>query len=140
VRASYGALWSRWNRVAVTELSQSKYTLIGYFPREEESMDKRIAGLLGAAAALTAVSGAQAAAPPTPLEPAASYRDLLEPVPNALALLKNEESQGGGTVNTGGETKLAYHHHHHHHHHRYWRRYYHHHHHRYWHHHHHHHW
>ncbi len=96
-------------------------------------MDKRIAGLLGAAAALTAVSSAQAAAPAA-LEPASSYRDLLEPVPNALALLKNEDTQSG-TAATGGETKLAYHHHHH----RYWRNY-HHHHHRYWHHHHHHHW
>jgi len=103
-------------------------------------MDKKIAGLLGAAAALTAVSGAQAAtpAPAQGLEPAATYRDLLEPIPNALALLKNEDSQSGTASANSGQTRLAQHHHHHHH--RWWRRYHHHHHHhRYWHHHHHHH-
>jgi hypothetical protein len=97
-------------------------------------MDKRIAALLGAAAALTAVNSAQAATTPaTPPAQTATYRDLLEPVPNALALLKSEQSQGGDTVKSNGETRLAYHHHHHHH--RWWRRRWHHHHH-----HHHHHW
>jgi hypothetical protein len=91
-------------------------------------MDKKIAGLLGAAGALTAVSSAQAAAPASGLEPAATYRDLLEPVPNALALLKNEDAQGADT-RSDGQTRLAQHHHHHHHHHRWWRRYRHHHHH-----------
>ena len=97
-------------------------------------MDKRIAGLLRAAAALTAVNSAQAAAPATSaIDPAASYRDLLEPIPNALALLKNEDTQGT-EVRTDGQTRLAQHHHHHHH--RYYRRYHHHHHHhRYYHHH-----
>jgi hypothetical protein len=96
-------------------------------------MDKRIAGLLGAAAALTAVNSAQAAAPATSaMEPASSYRDLLEPIPNALALLKNEDTQGT-EARTDGQTRLAQHHHHHH---RYYRRYHHHHHHhRYYHHH-----
>jgi hypothetical protein len=94
-------------------------------------MDKKIAGLLGAAAALTVVNSAQAAAPATSaIEPAASYRDLLEPVPNALALLKNDDTQGTES-RTDGQTRLAQHHHHHHH--RYYRRY-HHHHHRYYHH------
>jgi hypothetical protein len=59
-------------------------------------MDKKIAGLLGAAAALTAANSAQAATPAATaagLQPAATYRDLLEPIPNALALLKTEETQ-----------------------------------------------
>lgn len=100
-------------------------------------MDKKIAGLLGAAAALTAVNSAQAAAPTTGVEPAATYRDLLEPIPNALAMLKSEDAQGT-TAPASGQTRLAQHHHHHHH--RYWRPYHHHHHHhRYYHHHHHHH-
>jgi hypothetical protein len=90
-------------------------------------MDKRIAGLLGAAAALTAVNSAQAAPTPTASAPAAAYRDLLEPVSNAVALLKSEQSQEGDTVKSNGETRLAYHHHHHHH--RWWRRRHHHHHH-----------
>ena len=68
------------------------------------SMDKKIAGLLGAAAALTVVNSAQAAAPATSaIEPAASYRDLLEPVPNALALLKNDDTQGT-ELRTDGQT------------------------------------
>jgi hypothetical protein len=98
-------------------------------------MDKRIAGLLGAAAALTAVNNAEAATPAATLEPIGSYRDLLEPIPNALALLKTEDSQGG-SVRANGDTRLAQHHHHHHHryyrhhhHHRYYRHHYHHHHH-----------
>jgi len=44
-------------------------------------MDKKIAGLLGAAAALTTVSAVQAAsAPAAEIAPAASYRDLLQQV------------------------------------------------------------
>jgi hypothetical protein len=96
-------------------------------------MDKRIAGLLGAAAALTAVNSADAATPAPTLEPIGSYRDLLEPIPNALALLKNEDAQSG-SVEATGNTRLAQHHHHHryyrhHHHHRYYRHHHHHHHH-----------
>ena len=90
-------------------------------------MDKKIAGLLGAAAAFTAMNSAQAAAPAT-VEPAPSYRDLLEPIPNAMALLKNEDTQD--TAKASGETRLAQHHHHHrsyrHHHHRYFRHHHHH--------------
>ena len=96
-------------------------------------MDKKIAGLLGAAAALTTMSGTQtaAAAPSAGLEPAATYRDLLEPIPNALALLKSDDTQGTDT-RADGQTQLAQHHHHH----RWWRRHHHHHHHhRYYHHH-----
>ena len=52
-------------------------------------MDKKIAGLLGAAAALTTVAGGNAAAiaatVPTGSLQASSYADLLAPVPNALA-------------------------------------------------------
>ena len=67
------------------------------------------------------MNSAQAAAPATSaIDPAASYRDLLEPIPNALALLKNEDTQGT-EARTDGQTRLAQHHHHHHH--RYYRRY-----------------
>ncbi len=99
-------------------------------------MDKKIAGLIGAAAAVATVTGVQAAAP-TMTEPAAAatYRDLLEPVPNALAALKADDARLAETSAADG-TKVAQVvilHHHHHHHHRWWRR-------RYHHHHHHHHW
>jgi hypothetical protein len=86
-------------------------------------MDKKIAGLLGAAAALATVGSANAAgvqgnAP----NPTASYRDLLNPVPNALEALKADDARLANTP--ADEVKLAqvgivvgHHHHHHHHHH-----------------------
>jgi hypothetical protein len=80
-------------------------------------MDKKIAGLLGAAAALATVNGAhaatvQATAPP----PAASYMDLLQPLPNSLALLKADDARRA-EAGAGGIQLAQYHHHHHHHHH-----------------------
>ena len=106
-------------------------------------MDKRIAGLLGAAAALTAVGTAHATTTrANDLQTPTSYRDLLEPVPNALALLKADDSLRAQDL-PSGDVQLAQYHHHHHHHHVIRRPFrpffrYHHHHHRYHHHHHHH--
>jgi hypothetical protein len=100
-------------------------------------MDKRIAGLLGAAAALTAVNTAPAATAgqETGFAPATSYRELLDPIPNAATVLKAADEAQRTEAPAGGETRLAYHHHHHHHH--WWRRHHHHHHHHHrWHHHH----
>ncbi|HEX3440945.1 MAG TPA: hypothetical protein VHT93_11415 [Pseudolabrys sp.] len=92
-------------------------------------MDKRIAGLLGAAAAVTALSGVQANAAPAQ---AASYADLLQPVPNAVSALQADDERRAAEPEA--RVQLAqYHHHHHwrrtHHHHHHWRRHYHHHHH-----------
>ena|SRR5580698_3545043 len=85
-------------------------------------MDKKIAGLLGAAAALATVSGANATAVQNAPNPAASYRDLLNPVPKALEALKADDARLANTP--ADEVKLAqvgivvgHHHHHHHHHH-----------------------
>ncbi len=94
-------------------------------------MDKRIAGLLGAAAALTAVSGAQAATSPqaTEIAPAANYADLLQPVPNPVQALKADDarrSEAPGLEVAQVSVQIGPHHHHHH---RYYRRYHHHHHH-----------
>lgn len=81
-------------------------------------MDKRIAGLLGAAAALTTVTAAQAApAQATELAPAATYRDLLDPIPNALTVLKADDARLAETQAGDGVQLAQYHHHHHHHHH-----------------------
>jgi len=81
-------------------------------------MDKKIAGLLGAAAAIGAVTGAQAAPAQQPqLAVPASYRDLLEPVPNALAMLKAEDAARTQLGPTAKMEMVQYHHHHHHHHH-----------------------
>lgn len=88
-------------------------------------MDKKIAGLLGAAAALTAVTAAQAAAPaaPSAAQVPPSYRNLLDPIPNALPLLKADDARRAQTTKIQtAETVIikkegAHHHHHHHHHH-----------------------
>ncbi len=80
-------------------------------------MDKKIAGLLGAAAALTTMTGANAAAPATMLQ-ATSYAELLNPVPNAVAqLIADDEARA--TRSRSGELDVAQirvevgHHHHH---------------------------
>jgi hypothetical protein len=111
-------------------------------------MDKKIAGLLGAAAGLATMSSAQAAIHPasdaTEALQASSYADLLAPIPNAAALLKADDAaraeQPAGERADGVQVAQAYYyppysypyynyHHHHHHHHSYYRRYSHHHHH-----------
>jgi hypothetical protein len=81
-------------------------------------MDKRIAGLLGAAAALSTVTAVNAAAPiQSEPAPATSYQDLLAPIPNAVAALKADDAR---RAEAGTSEQLAqYHHHHHHHHHHY---------------------
>jgi len=85
-------------------------------------MDKKIAGLLGAAAALTTMSTAQAA-PDQTLSPASSYRDLLDPIPNALPKLKADDEatqarrQNPSTKLAQISVQVGHHHHHHHHHH-----------------------
>ena len=100
-------------------------------------MDKKIAGLLGAAAALTTITGAQAAAPAQTNDPSAptTYQDLLSPVANPLAALKVDDARRSEQNARGTEVaQVIFHHHHRHHHHHWWWRYHHHHHH------HHHHW
>jgi hypothetical protein len=81
-------------------------------------MDKKIAGLLGAAAALTAVGGAQAATPQgAGLVPAANYADLLRPVSNPVEALKADDARRGETpgVQVAQISVQVGHHHHHHH-------------------------
>jgi hypothetical protein len=90
-------------------------------------MDKKIAALLGAAA-LGTVGSAQAS--PIDVLQANSYADLLQPIPNAAALLsavdeRTPDASAGPTI----QLAQAHHHHHHHHHHSYSRRHRHHHHH-----------
>ena len=107
-------------------------------------MDKKIAGVIGA---LTVLGGANVATAEPARAPAVadvmevnSYADLLQPIPNALALLQASDAALQAKKEASGEdgdkanVELAQYHHHHHHH---WRRWHHHHHH--WHHHHHHH-
>ncbi len=84
-------------------------------------MDKKITGLIGAATAL-AFAGPVSATTISPPNPMAveSYSDLLEPIPNALELMKAEDRS---TREAQPRVQLAdYHHHHHHHHHHRYRR------------------
>ena len=82
-------------------------------------MDKKIAGLLGAVAALTSMTAANAAAPaPAETLQATSYADLLNPVPNAVAQLIADDTARANR-SRGGEVDVAQirvevdHHHHH---------------------------
>lgn len=97
-------------------------------------MDKKIAGLLGAVAALGTLGAAQASPAPAPNPSDAlkanSYADLLEPIPNAAKILRALDEQAPAKLDEHNvQVAQWYHHHHHHHHHGYWH---HHHHHGYW--------
>ena len=82
-------------------------------------MEKKIAGLLGAVAALSTMGTAQATPAPVPADAmqANSYADLLEPIPNALALLQAVDEQAPQKSADPNVQLAQYHHHHHHHHH-----------------------
>ena len=88
-------------------------------------MDKKIAGLLGAVAAVGALGTAQASAAPAPSDvlKANSYADLLEPIPNAAKVLQALDEQAPPEAKPKVQLAQWYHHHHHHHHHHhgYWR-------------------
>jgi len=82
-------------------------------------MNKRIAVLLSGTAALVAFNAGQAAAAVAPnpaTSPSAqSYAELLDPIPNAVALLMADDAT---RARQPARVQLAqYHHHHHHHHH-----------------------
>jgi len=75
-----------------------------------------MAGLLGAAAALTTVTGVHATSvQPTDPPVATSYSDLLQPIPNAMALLKADDARLAERA-AAGETRVAQYFDHHHHH------------------------
>jgi hypothetical protein len=99
----------------------------GYCARRqslEKNMEKKIAGLLGAAAALSTLNAAQAAPTPVPSDVlrANSFADLLEPIPNAAEQLQAiDESAPPPPANV--QLAQFYDHHHHHHHHHGFRRY-----------------
>ena len=108
----------------------------------------KVVGIVGAVSGLAALDSAQAAGLESPnatgLTPAKSYAELLEPIPNALAVLQAVDAAEAArsaqeTAADAGVTLVQYHHHHHHHrvrhhhhHNRWWRRHHHHHHNRWW--------
>src|SRR5664279_1853202 len=80
-------------------------------------MDKKIAGLLGAVAAVSTMGTAQAAPTANPMETlrANSFAELLAPIPNAAALLLAVDEKGSAETADGNIQLARYHHHHHHH-------------------------
>jgi hypothetical protein len=102
----------------------------------EVAMDKKIAGLVGAVSALATMTGVEAARAQNVTEVlnARSYAELLQPIPNAVALLMAADAVNVARVNAEAaqdpNMKLAqYGYHHHHHHHRWYHHHHHHHHH-----------
>jgi hypothetical protein len=97
-------------------------------------MQKKITGLLGAGAVATLGAFGVAQAAPAPAASdvltANSFAELLEPIPNAVALLKSAD-ESGSSSSAERNVQLAQHHHHHHHHHARRRHHHHHHHHYY---------
>ena len=90
-------------------------------------MDKTLAGVIGAVSAL-AISAPSHAASLGPQDvdaalSAASYADLLQPIPNAPELLKIADAKNPDEdrFDPNAVETVQYHHHHHHHHH-HWRR------------------
>ena len=89
-------------------------------------MDKKIAGLLGAVAALGTLNAAQATPAPAPAPAdvlqANSFADLLAPIPNAKAMLQAVDEQAPASSAQDNVQLAQFYHHHHHHHHHHWRR------------------
>jgi hypothetical protein len=78
-------------------------------------MDRKTATVVGAAAALAAGAGMAQAAPPAPAVPAAaSYADLLQPIPNAVERLKMSDMEIASRPARLIEAQYYHHHHHHH--------------------------
>jgi hypothetical protein len=106
-------------------------------------LDKTLISLLSGASALALLGGSQASAAPAvdqvaTLQPAQSFAELLDPIPNAQNVLRAEEEKDAAASEDRPIVMAQYHHHHHHHHyyhHHYHHHYYHHHHHHHYHHH-----
>lgn len=86
-------------------------------------MESKTINMIGAAAVLAAGAAATTPAAGDPIPAAASYADLLQPVPDAVNRLSADDSARQSAparlfdaqYNPGGP--MAHHHHHHHHHH-----------------------
>ena len=105
-------------------------------------MDKTLISLLSGASALALLGGSQAsAAPPVDevnaLQPARSFAELLDPIPNAEKVLRAENERSASVIEEKPIVVAQYYHHHHHYHHHYHHHHHHHHYHHHYHHHHH---
>ena len=84
-------------------------------------MDQKIVGIVGAIAGLVSLDAAQgtATAMPNPEAPkgARSFAELLDPIPNALAMLRAADSTAPrNQAEQTTDVRVAQNHHHHHHH------------------------
>ena len=83
-------------------------------PVGEENMERKIAGLLGAMAALGAFNAAEAAPMPSPAPSdvlrANSFAELLDPIPNAAALLQAVDESGSASSADENVQLAQYHH------------------------------
>ncbi len=90
-------------------------------------MDRRIVGLVGALSTLAAPETVQATPAAAPnindVLRVQSYAELLDPIPNAVALLRAADAAPPPETSSVQLVQYYYHHHHHHHHHHhgYWR-------------------
>jgi hypothetical protein len=84
-------------------------------------MDSKVIGLLGVISLVATLDASQAATPADSsqgaLPKAGSYSELLDPIPNALALLRAADAVAPSAPQA--DVKVAQYYHHHHHHHRY---------------------
>jgi hypothetical protein len=83
---------------------------------QEDILDKTIAGLLGAAAALGTLSSGQAMplAAPAHVLRANSYAELLKPIDKASEFLRALDAERSASADEGLVQLARYHHHHHH--------------------------
>jgi hypothetical protein len=115
------------------ELKVRRGVLSWPLDKEVRQMDKKIAGLIAAVSVLGPLGAAQAQASTAEVDQvmtASSFQELLQPIPNAAAILKVVDDAQVNPA-AAGDMQVAQHHHHHHHHHWYPRRHHHHHHHHY---------
>ena len=83
-------------------------------------MDKKIAGVIGAITGLATLDGtAQAAPTPNPgdITGAQSFAELLEPIPNAVAMLRAADvaaARAETVAQSDANVQVAQYHHHHH--------------------------
>ena len=97
-------------------------------------MDRTLISLLSGASALALLGGSQACAAPAVdeanvLQPARSFAELLDPIPNAEKVLRaeNERAADAAVAEEKPMVVAEYYHHHHHYHHHYYHHHHHHH-------------
>jgi hypothetical protein len=78
-------------------------------------MDKTVIGILGGASALALIGGAGAASaePAEALQPARTYVELLDPIPDAAERLRAENQRAASVELAQYYGSSHYHHHHH---------------------------